>query len=659
MPLFPHRSALAAALLASAGFIAVISPLHAAFWKEIPAEDLALTAPTVDPAANVEVLYKEIEIDNSNVDVGYLRTVYVRLKAFTARGVEDLRTVPLMSSDNQRMSGFSARVVKPDGSVAEIDRDGFFDVEVERSRARRIYRKAFAPPNLAVGDIVEYQASFASRGVYKRFRVEFQERWPVRDVTIRIKPVIWPGVRSRTITFKVDKKEENGVNSHGFYVYNLKDIPAGQTEPFQPPQSVVAPWLLFVQVLPGESGKRFWKNYCSKLYKDSDKRIRLTGRIKAKAKELTAGAGSDDEKLRAIYDFCRLQIINSRDPAGQLSPDQRKGIKSSDNPDDVLARGYGNPGNIRYLFASLATAAGFDARTARACDRTEFYFDRKLSNDIAVPDAIVAVKVGGDWRFFNPGLAYYPYGVLPWKNEGVDVVVAERRDALFARTPASPPEFSVEKRTARLSLTEDGTLSGSVVIDLEGHAGIELKEALDAAPLDDQEKMIRDHLEDRIPNGVFSDLEISNVDAQDLPLRIAMTVTVPAYAERLGERLFVQPAFFQRGVRPLFPATDRTHDIVFPFGWTEEDDVELTLPEGYKLDEPSAPRPFEKPPFMKYDVELTFRPTDDGRGVLQSTRRFRCLGSPINMKFYAMIKVMFDEVHRQDQHTLALKRVVN
>lgn len=645
-----------AALIVTAILFVCCPALRAVSWKEIPPEDLAATAPAVDPDASVEILFKEMKFDNSDIESGSLHTIYVRLKIFTEKGVDELRTIPLIYRDGNRVTMLAARVVKPDGTTVEIGRDAFFDTEIERSRVRRVYRKAFAPPGLAVGDIVEYQATFDSRGVYGSIFVFFQERWPAQKVTIRITPIEFPGIRSRTITFKIDK-EEGGVDSNGIFTYHLKNIPGARKEPFQPPQSVVAPWLLFLQTEPGETADDFWRRYGRELYKGSNRLIQPRKPVAAKAAELTAAAASPEDKLRALFDYCRNDIINSRhDPEHRLSPEQIKAINDKNQPDQVIDRGYGNPANIRNLFASLAIASGFDARTASACDRTEFYFDKMIHSGRVVPDALVAVRSADEWLFLNPGSPYYPFGALPWKNEGVDAIIADKREALFARTARPQLDFSTEKRTARLSLAEDGTLSGTVIFDYGGHCGIELKEQLDEASPAEREKFVRELLKDRIPNVEISDLVVTHADSKDLPLQIAMKVTAPAYAERLGDRLFVQPNVFERGAQPLFPAVERVFDLVFPYPLTEEEDVELTLPEGYRLEEASAPHSFDQSPFLKYDAKLEVRGPNSPAPMLRYTRRLFCLGSPVKARFYRTIREMFDNVHRQDQHTLTLKR---
>src|SRR5690606_34596135 len=104
-----------AAFFAIIAVLASPAALQAASWHDISPEELAATEPVVDPESSVEVLFKEWKFDNSDVELGNLHSVYVRLKVYTAKGVDELRTIPMHYDAEHRMTDMAARVVKPDG----------------------------------------------------------------------------------------------------------------------------------------------------------------------------------------------------------------------------------------------------------------------------------------------------------------------------------------------------------------------------------------------------------------------------------------------------------------------------------------------------------------------------------------------------------------
>ena len=65
------------------------------------------------------------------------------------------------------------------------------------------------------------------------------------------------------------------------------------------------------------------------------------------------------------------------------------------------------------LFGAMAIAAGFEVRIARLSDRSDVFFDPSFANSYFMNTFDVAVKVGNQWRFFDPGNRYVPFGMFP------------------------------------------------------------------------------------------------------------------------------------------------------------------------------------------------------------------------------------------------------
>jgi len=170
---------------------------------------------------------------------------------------------------------------------------------------------------------------------------------------------------------------------------------------------------------------------------------------------------------------------------------------------------------------------------------------------------------------------------------------------------------------------------------------------------------VRELFESRLGGVEISDVKIENVAADDKPFAYSFRVRVPGYAQRTGKRLFVQPAFFQRGAGPLFPTSARRYDVYFHYPWSEEDSVEITLPEGYALDNPESPSPFGAGPISRYEPKAAA--TKDGRKLIYTRSFFFNPRNETGMMIfpvdsYPQLKHYFDQVHKQDGHTISLKQ---
>ncbi len=214
--------------------------------------------------------------------------------------------------------------------------------------------------------------------------------------------------------------------------------------------------------------------------------------------------------------------------------------------------------------------------------------------------SFVAVRVGDAWQFFSPAETYTPYGMLGWPEEGQDVLVTDAKEPVWVRSPVAGPEKSVERRTARLKLSEDGTLEGDVRIEYTGHLAFAQKEYNDDDSPAEREKTLVEAWKTQMGAEV-TNLVIENVNDPVKPFVYAFHVRVPGYATRTGKRLFLQPAFFQKGLAPRFPVATRRHEVYFHHTWSEEDTVEITLPEGFALDNAEAPGALSGGPLSRYE----------------------------------------------------------
>src|SRR5205823_4586991 len=109
--------------------------------------------------------------------------------------------------------------------------------------------------------------------------------------------------------------------------------------------------------------------------------------------------------------------------------------------------------------------------------------------------------------------------------------------------PLSTPGKTVQKRIAKLRLSEDGTLEGDVRIEYTGHFAIEKKGQKDDSPAQD-EQALRDLVKAQLNTAELSDIRIENATEPVRPLVYLYHIRVPEYAQRTGKRLFLQPAFF-------------------------------------------------------------------------------------------------------------------
>src|SRR5205085_587303 len=106
------------------------------------------------------------------------------------------------------------------------------------------------------------------------------------------------------------------------------------------------------------------------------------------------------------------------------------------------------------------------------------------------------------------------------------------KDPAFVPIPLSPPEKSVEKREAKLKLSEDGTLEGEVRLEYTGHFGAEKKRLNEGDSQEQCKQRLTEMIKRQMSAAEFADIRIENASDPVKPFVYSFRVRVPGYAQR-------------------------------------------------------------------------------------------------------------------------------
>ena len=631
-------------------------------WKPIDPAHLALKSSTVEKEADAEGLFWEVKIDD-NPEGDLIFNHYLRVKVFTERGRESQGKIDLLFGKifgtETKIRDIAARTIKPDGSIVELKKEDIYERTVVKGSGLKYKAKSFAMPAVEAGCIIEYrwrEVRVNSNANY--VRLQFQRDIPVQRVQYSIKPFSYPNATFNSITLHGQSTQwvkEKG----GYYSTTMNNMTAIHEESRMPPEDEVKTWILVYYQKSGIeklSPEKYWQDLGKNYYESTKSLLKANDDVKQTAASLVADAKTEDEKIARLFEFCRTKIKNASDDASGLTPDERAKLKDNKSPSDTLKRGIGAGGDIDLLFAALANASGFDARIVLAPDRGDIFFNKDLPNAYFINPQHIAVNVGGTWKFFNPGYNHIPLGMLRWQEEGQEALITDPKNPVWVKTPMSSHDKSLVKRTAKLQLSEDGTLEGDVRVEYMGHFAVDRKEELDEESDTQREEAIREEIKGQMSAAEVANIKLENVSDHTKPLVISYRVRVPGYATRTGKRLFLQPAFFQRGVQPLFATAFRKYPVYFHYPWSESDQVEFELPKGYAFDNADAPAGFASAGISEYKPSLAA--STDGSLLVYKRSFFFGGGGAIlyPVESYTNVKNYFDMVHKQDSHSIALKQ---
>jgi hypothetical protein len=636
-------------------------------WLPITDAERNMKAPMVEKDAGVEALFWRVHVRDELMGGQDLRRVmyhYVRLKIFDEKGKEKASTIEIPIGDKSAIFSLYGRTVKADGTELELKKDSVFERDVVRSGRTRYKVKSFAMPGVEPGAIVEYRwhELHNDPGVMYT-RLQFQREYPVQKVTyfLHALPERYTSYQMFSTPFHCKpsalKREDDG-----FVSTTLENVPAFHEEPMMPGEPNVRPWLLLMY---RENGKfpepeKYWNNAGKEIYNDSLKwALKPNDDIRQAAAAAVAGASTDEAKVDALIQYVRKNVrglysadVTDAERSKVLRDMPKNRLRTSP---EVLKSGIGTPNEMNTLFAAMATAVGLDTRPALVADREDIVFAPGLADRYFLPNVDMAVQLGGKWTLHDVSARLLPSSMISWREEGMQVLLSDPKKPIFIESPLSPPEVSSVVRSGKFALSEDGTLEGDIDMRYAGHKAVDHRSAMRSEEEARRLERLKTEFTSVFPDAEVSDPRIENADNPEKPLKLTCHLKIPGYAQRTGKRLLLQPLFFQRGTAPLFAAADRRYPVVFPYGWLEQDNVSIIIPNGFTLDNAGNPGALPFGAAGGYQLKMVVK---DGREFVCSRELIFGKGGNLSypVETYPKLKAVFDEVHRRDDVTISLKQ---
>ncbi len=625
-------------------------------WRPVSPQEMQSKTSVVEPNADAEAIFWEVRVDDSDASALALKH-YVRVKIFTEKGRDEFSKKDIVFLKGTKVKDVEARVTKPDGSATFLKKEDVFEREIAKANGIKVKAKSFALPSLEIGSIVEYRYKEVIDNGAANMRLVFQREFPIQTISYYVKPfagdrgMFWQGFNVGDMKFEKDK--------NGFQRATMNNVPAFREEPSMFPEDEVRSWIyIYYSNAAVTKPAEYWKNVSKNAYDISKSSFKPNDEVKKVTAEVISGATTDDEKLRKIYDFCKTQIKNlSYIP--NVSDEEWKKVRDSKSGGDVLELKMGSAGDIDTLFGAMARAAGYDARLAFSGSRSELFFNPNIANSsLMINSSSIAVKVGNEWKFFSPAGFYSQYGMMSWVEEDEGALITDPKELIFVKIPLSAAEKSVEKRTGKFKLLEDGTLEGEAQIEFTGHRGALLKTINYRDSASEREKSLKDLVKiNMLGTAEVENFTIENVSDPEKPFIYKFKVRIPNYASKTGKRLFFQPNVFERSAKPRFTSSTRKYDIYINYPWSEKDDFTIDLPDGYALESADAPAPIKDNQGIGSHETKMF--TVNGGKQLVYKRTFS-FGNGGLIRFpvaaYQPLKNLFESFNKADTHQLTLRQ---
>ncbi len=216
--------------------------------------------------------------------------------------------------------------------------------------------------------------------------------------------------------------------------------------------------------------------------------------VSAKAKEITHTLRSDEEKLKALFNFVAHKIISVDLPVGSTGFRTRQ-------PAEILASGYATAEDKFALLYGLANAVGMESRAAL------FGAASKISDQLPIPSLLINCAIlihissppenlghglssmcdhCGKNYWLVPSMEVAPFAVLQSTLRGKQALVPHFMFNLapFSYAPKELPFPSTQLVHVDATLNADGTLTAKVHYSLRGDNELLLRVAFHQSPKD-------------------------------------------------------------------------------------------------------------------------------------------------------------------------------
>jgi hypothetical protein len=572
--------------LCAAGLLLIplLAAAEARPWLPVDPKDLQMKELKQIPGAQAALLYYADEID----DAGHNEFFYSRIKIFSDGGKQYANVeIPLLEKFS--IEDLSARTIHADGKIVEMTARPYEKVVLKGKRVR-VRVQAFTFPDVAAGDIIEYQYQ-----LHQGDKALYHHHWEVQHDLFAVKEhfrfkynkqysVRWlpsPGLQQspqhdlKAATLQMDSE----------------NVPPFEAEDQMPPEEEYKWQVKFFYTSPFMSSpSAYWFELGRGVSSYLDAYIGKHNEISNEAAAVIGSETDPEKKLRKLY--ARAQEIRNlsyeRRRTGQEQ--KKEELKENKNVVDVLHHGYGNRHEIVRLFVALARGVGFTASVVFVSTRESRLFDREVLSFSQLDSEVARVRLNGKSIFLDPGTRFCPYGLMRWMRTGTAAMDMADPGQLIS-TPGASEDSAIISRSAELILDTEGAVKGEVRVEFLGAEALERR--LAALDTDDtgRKKDLEDEVKLWLPAN--SKVELTAVigwENENDPLTALFNVEVPEFASAAGKRLMVPTALFQPKQKRVLKNAARKFPVYYHYAFTEIDHVNLKLPEGYTLETLAAPQ---------------------------------------------------------------------
>lgn len=574
-------------------------------FKKVSKEELLQNQHPTDPNANAAILYRETKTEfQYQEDSGwYLVTDYFeRVKIYKKEGFDWANvTIDLYKdSKEDKISGLRGYTYYLDSNdkvkTVKLEKDGIFNQET----TKYLSQTKITMPDVREGCVVEYKYTITSPFIYNIDEFRFQEKIPVDKVSVVFKSPeyfrykthqrgwlpykVETDTRERSMTISSTERDSDmrmrtsmhQVNFKEFiHSIDLENVPALKEESYAGNINNYTSALQFELdyfEIPGGRSTTYsttWEDVSKNIYKVDTfgPELERNNYFESDINTLLSGVSSPEEKTARIFSYVQNKM-NWNNYTGYYT---NEGVRSA------YKKGVGNVADINLMLVAMLRYANLDA------------------NPVLVSTKSHGIPLFPTLNGFNYVIAAveFPQGTIlmdaTHKDAEIGVLKSEiiNGDGRLIRKAGESQWISlrslipaVKSSMMSLEINPDRTVKGKVQNRFTGNYALQYRANFKNLNNDSQRKVI----ESTAKHTELSNLQFDNLATIGAPVSLAYDFESFDYIEQVAGNLYFSPLLFMATQENPFKPETREYPIDFGFPMKDRYIVNITLPEGFKVE---------------------------------------------------------------------------
>ncbi|NDD63979.1 MAG: DUF3857 domain-containing protein [Acidobacteria bacterium] len=620
----------------------------------------AAAPPASEQKAPALVLHHECRREIRE-DGRIITTIFYAVKVLTLEGRKAATANVVYNTDTEKVRKLEAWMLPPTGKPVSYGKNKILDVALadndvyNEARLQRIEADDDSQPGCVFG----YEAITEERSIFSQFLWHFQEDEPT--LLSRASVTVPEGWSVSSVTFNHEPVEP--VVRGATYTWELRNLPLIEHEPAGPGLSRLVP-AVAVNISPPPNNSTILRPFAG--WKDvsvfssglSDPQATYTDEMAGRARELTAGAKNEYERIQQVARY--VQSINYISIQTGLG---RGGGYRPHAAADIFAKHYGDCKDKANVMRALLKSLGIESYPVAIFSGDPNYVREEWPSPLQFNHCIIAVRVSDDTRaatiiqhqqlgrllIFDPTDDATVFGDLPHHEQGSLALIIAGKAGGLMRMPVTSPAARHLEREIEAKLDSEGMLTARLTEKSGGQAAVKERRLLRQDTRSAYNRLIERWISSTAPGSKVQKLEPTD-HTVDGHFTLDVEFETPAYAQsHLGKMLVFKPSIVSRKSTLLLTSSARKHPVVLNPEYFSEI-VKIRLPAGFTVDDLPAPVELNRS-FGNY--ALTCAAAD---GVLIFKRSLLLESATIPVDQYPAVRDFFERIRQAEVSPVVLVR---